>query len=67
VVVPVGIRWAILEWNWILVGDFFGHLIRRAADFVGYSDMLPIGLAFQSWRSEHLREDQCETCRTHKH
>lgn len=67
VVVPVGIRWAILEWNWILVSDFFGHLIRRAADFVGYSDMLPIGLAFQSWRSEHLREDQCETCRTHKH
>ncbi len=63
VVVPVGRNWAVLEWNRVLISDYIGHLIRRAADFIGYHDMLPIGLAFYTWRSEDSREDNCEICR----
>ncbi|MEO5691011.1 MAG: FAD-dependent oxidoreductase [Candidatus Saccharimonadales bacterium] len=62
VVVPVGDHWAVLEWNFILIGDYIGHLIRRAADFIGYNDMLPVGLAFLSWRSESRLEYGCQTC-----
>ncbi len=64
VVVPVGDQWAVLEWNFILIGDYVGHLIRRAADFIGYSDMLPVGLAFSSWRSESKHEYGCQTCQS---
>ena len=63
VVIPVGKRWAILEWNRILMVDYFAHMIRRAADFIGYNDMLPIGLAFKSWQSEDTKEYDCEECR----
>jgi NADH dehydrogenase len=66
VVIPVGKRWAILEWNSILMIDYFAHLIRRAADFIGYNDMLPIGLAFASWQSEDVKEYDCEECRAQK-
>lgn len=66
VVIPVGKRWAILEWNFILIVDYVGHLIRRAADFVGYSDMLPIGLAFHTWQAEYQREYTCDSCRNYK-
>ena len=65
VVIPVGKRWAILEWNWILIIDYIGHMIRRAADFIGYNDMLPIGLAFKSWQSEDVKEYDCDECRAH--
>ncbi len=64
VVVPVGDNWAVLEWNFILMGDYIGHLIRRAADFIGYHDMLPVGLAFSSWRSESNQEYGCQTCQS---
>jgi NADH dehydrogenase len=66
VVIPVGKRWAVLEWNFILIVDYIGHLIRRAADFVGYNDMLPLGLAFATWQSEEERDYNCDTCREHK-
>ncbi len=66
VVIPIGKRWAILEWNFILIVDYIGHLIRRAADFIGYNDMLPLGLAFATWKSEELRDYNCDTCREHK-
>jgi NADH dehydrogenase len=65
VVIPVGKRWAILEWNWILIVDYIGHMIRRAADFIGYNDMLPIGLAFKSWQSEDVKEYDCDECRNY--
>ncbi len=64
VVVPVGEHWAVLEWNYVLIGDYIGHLIRRAADFIGYSDMLPVGLAFSSWRSESKHEYGCQICQS---
>lgn len=64
VVIPVGKRWALLEWNWVFISGYIGHLIRRCADFIGYHDVLPLKEAWQAWRSEELREDICPTCRS---
>lgn len=50
-VVPVGARWAILEWRWIRFGGWAGAIMRRAADFIGYSDVLPLGQALGVWRA----------------
>lgn len=66
VVVPVGDRWAILEWNAIMVADYIGHIVRRLADLIGYSDMLPLGMAFRSWQSETRREYGCQTCQEYR-
>lgn len=50
-VIPVGSRWALLEWKGILFGGWMGAIMRRAADFIGYSDVLPIGQTLGVWRA----------------
>lgn len=57
VVVPVGENWAIFEWHWLHFGGWIASLIRRAADFVGYSDMLPLGQALGVWRASIVSND----------
>lgn len=57
VVVPVGERWAIFEWGWLRLSGRPAAVIRRAADFVGYSDILPIGQALGVWRAARIIED----------
>lgn len=66
VVIPVGRRWALMEWNDFMIADWFGHLIRRTADFIGYNDILPIGLAIGSWQSESKNDFGCDLCKNHK-
>lgn len=63
VVIPVGKRWAVFEWHWFTMHGYISHLIRRAADFIGYHDVLPLGLAFESWQSEYRNDDPCADCR----
>lgn len=62
VVVPIGHRWAILEWYRIRITGLLGHLIHRIAMLVGYHDILPLGLAVSSWRAEEVREADCDIC-----
>jgi NADH dehydrogenase len=57
VVVPVGDRWAIFEWHGLRIGGVIGAMIRRAADFIGYSDILPLGQALGVWRASKIIED----------
>lgn len=56
-VVPVGDRWAIFEWHGLRISGWPAAIIRRAADFIGYSDMLPIGQALGVWRASKVMED----------
>lgn len=57
VVVPVGEGWAIFEYKWIRFGGWLGALIRQAADFVGYKDILPFGQALGIWRAQSIKQD----------
>lgn len=58
VVVPVGENWAVFEWHKLRLYGFIGSLLRRAADFIGYNDMLPIGQALGVWRASTVVEDE---------
>ena len=49
--IPVGNNWAVIEWKWIRIYGIIGGLIRRAADMVGYHDVMPIGTALGAWRA----------------
>jgi NADH dehydrogenase len=57
VVVPVGENWAIFEYKKLRFGGWLGSLIRSAADFVGYSDILPFGQALGVWRAQKIKEE----------
>lgn len=57
VVVPVGEDWAIFEYKKIHFGGRFGAIIRQAADFIGYHDILPLGQALTVWATQGQREE----------
>ncbi|TAL15037.1 hypothetical protein EPN95_00830 [Patescibacteria group bacterium] len=57
VVVPVGANWAIFEYKKLRFTGLIGSLIRKAADVVGYSDVLPFGQALGVWHAQTIRED----------
>jgi len=57
VVVPVGDKWAIFEYKKIRLTGNVASSIRSAADFVGYSDVLPFGQALGVWRAQTIKED----------
>lgn len=57
VVVPVGENWAIFEYKKLRLTGNPASLIRSAADFVGYSDLLPFGQALGVWHAQRIWED----------
>ncbi len=57
VVVPVGHGWAVFEWRRIFLSGRLASMMRRMADFVGYSDILPFGHALGVWRASYELED----------
>lgn len=57
VVVPVGAFWAVFEWRKLRITGLVAAILRRAADFMGYSDILPIGQALGIWRPHRVWHD----------
>lgn len=57
VVVPVGERWAIFEYRNIVFGGFVGSLLRQAADFIGYRDVLSLYQTLRALGSQSVRSD----------
>lgn len=57
VVVPVGPFWSICEWHGLRLTGLLGAWLRRAADFMGYHDILPIGQALGAWRASRVYQD----------
>ena len=57
VVVPVGENWAVFEWHGLRLYGWPAAVLRRAADFIGYSDMLPLGQALGVWRASLVTDE----------
>ncbi len=57
VVVPVGEDWAVFEYKKIRFAGWLGALVRSAADFIGYRDILPLGQALGVWRAQAIKEE----------
>ncbi len=55
-VIPVGKRWAVFEWRGIRIYGVLAAMLRRAADFVGYTDILPLGQALRPWYASRIKE-----------
>jgi NADH dehydrogenase FAD-containing subunit len=57
VVVPIGESWAVFEWHKLRISGWIAALIRRAADFIGYTDMMPFGQALGVWHASLISSD----------
>jgi len=55
--IPVGDRWAAFEYKKLRFYSWPAAIIRRVADFVGYSDILPIGQAIRPWVAATIKEE----------
>jgi len=58
VVIPVGEGWAVVEYKKLLLSGPIASMIRSAADYIGYHDILPIGQALGVWHSHRIYEDE---------
>ncbi|MFZ1258271.1 MAG: FAD-dependent oxidoreductase [Candidatus Saccharimonas sp.] len=47
--IPVGKGWAVIEWRWVKIYGWLGGRVRRMADLIGYSEVLPLGLSLGAW------------------
>ncbi|MBC7746713.1 FAD-dependent oxidoreductase [Pedobacter sp.] len=63
IVVPVGKGWAVFEWHGIVITGKIASAIRRASDFIGYDDVLPVGQALGVWRATRTNDEECTICK----
>lgn len=56
-VIPVGNNWAAFEWKQFKVYGLLASWLRRAANLVGYRDILPIGTSLSVWRAGKVYEN----------
>ncbi len=57
VVIPIGDDWAAFEWKFIRLFGWPAVMLRKAADMIGYHDILPFGQALGVWRAQTVVED----------
>ncbi len=55
--IPVGRNWAVVEWRFIRIFGLAGGLIRRAADFIGYRDVMPMNTSVKAWQAAEVYEN----------
>ncbi|MBL8159515.1 FAD-dependent oxidoreductase [Candidatus Saccharibacteria bacterium] len=67
VVIPVGDNWSIFEYGPLVFGGTPGSVLRRAADLIGYTDILPFSKAWRLWSASSSIEENCDVCRAPLH
>lgn len=61
-VIPIDNRWAVLQYGKLSVHGWPVALIRRAADYIGYADVLGPLRAFTIWSNSEKTENNCMIC-----
>ena len=61
-VVPAGSSWAAFQYKNIIITGYISSLIRKIADYIGYSDVLGHVKAFTIWRNGETSDVGCEKC-----
>lgn len=62
-IVPVGERWAIMEYRWLRLSGRPAALLRRLADLAAYLELFPVFEASKRWLSEVRYEEDCPLCK----
>jgi NADH dehydrogenase len=61
-VIPVGRRWAVVNYRKLQVHGLLGWLLRSAADFVAFKDLESWPKAAREWSEELGGEEDCPFC-----
>jgi NADH dehydrogenase len=61
-VLPVGERWAAVQWGSVRLYGFIGFVLRRAADLIAYADIESWPKAWRVWLADSRHEDNCRVC-----
>jgi len=62
-VIPVGEKWAAVQWGGLRMYGWLGWVLRQAGDYVGFKDYQPWWKAYKQWLTEFGREETCEVCK----
>lgn len=54
--IPVGSKWAYVEWHGVYAAGLTGHIIRRQMELYGYKQLLPRPIALAAWRAHDIPE-----------
>jgi len=57
VVIPIGHGWSVYNWKKLTFTGWIGNIPRRVADFIGYTDILPLSHALRLLNSENKYQD----------
>jgi NADH dehydrogenase len=61
--IPVGKRWAIVQYKNYLIYGFFGWLIRLIADLIGFIDIAGFYRGSLMWLGSVRKEEKCSVCK----
>lgn len=61
--IPVGSRWAAVQWGSVMVTGLPGWVLRRLADLRLYLIFLPLRKALITWRYGFIDEEICKVCK----
>lgn len=61
-VIPVGERWAIVQWGSLRLYGIVGWMLREAADYIGFKDYQPWWKAGKQWLTGFGEEEDCKVC-----
>ncbi len=61
--VPVGPRWAVVQWRNYTFGGFIGSTVRLFADLIGYMDVMGLKRALKLWLRRYEYEETCPVCK----
>ncbi len=62
VVIPVDNNWSVLQYRKFHIAGRLVSLVRRAADYIGYMDILGPIKAFTIWSNTEHTENSCQIC-----
>jgi NADH dehydrogenase len=65
-VIPVGPRWAAVQWGNRQLYGWVGWVLRNAADWIGFKDLEPWWKASMQWMTEFESEEDCNACIQHR-
>lgn len=66
-ITPAGKGWAVVVWGKLHIYGRLGWILRKAADWIGYSDVEPWWKATDRLIADRDREDNCLVCATEVH
>lgn len=62
-IVPVGSGWSVLEYGPVVITGWFSAQLRKAADLIGYADVMGWRKSLETWRHYNDSEEDCIVCR----